>query len=315
MKKYKFILPLVSLTTIAPLASVVACNNAEKNKEPETLPGGTNTVNTKIDNVPTPLYQGKTFTLPTNLTLGMDLLVEDGKGHMNDISWKYSDDTGEHDGEMAGQADLMDAVFLPGRSGVAIALGATPGTSMWNIMLQKLQLDPAKTKYEDVKKDVKDALASADPRKAVADVIAKYNLPIDTKTFELGGNFGNAAGIARMMLNVSNNLYNTFVYGFGYLIGLNQPIPVAEIKTGKVINSPNPFIHLKIAEFEEPVLKVGQTVEWIIKEVKPATAAPTDGTPAPKDGSLKIELNIKDSNNSTIQKETFEITGFSDHTE
>lgn len=308
MKKYKFILPLLSLTTITPLVAIIACNDVEKSKNPETLSDGASDVGTKVNNTLKSLYQGKTFALPTNLTLGMDLLVEDGTGHMNDTNWKYTDDTGEHDGEMAGQADLMDAVFLPGRSGVAIALGAIPGTSMWNIMLQKLQLDPAKTKYEDVKKDVKDALASAYPRKAVADVIAKYNLPIDTKTFELGGNFGNAAGIARMMLGVSNNLYNTFVYGFGYLIGLNQPIPVSEIKAGKVINSPNPFIYLKIAEFEEPILKDGQTVEWIIKEVKPATTGQ-------KDGSLKIELNVKDSNAVTIQTETFEITGFSDHTE
>lgn len=82
MKKYKFILPLVSLATFAPLVSVVACNNGDKVKQPE----DTNGTDTKPSDVPTPLYQGKTFTLPTNLTLGMDLLVEDGKGHMNDTS-------------------------------------------------------------------------------------------------------------------------------------------------------------------------------------------------------------------------------------
>lgn len=279
---------------MAPIAAIVACDNKNASDD-------SNSNRQKS-------YQGKVFALPTNLSLGMDLLVEDGKGHMNDTSWKYTDDTGEHDGDMAGQSNLMDAVFLPGRSGVATALGALPGTSLWDIMLQKLNLDPNKAKYVEVKKDVVNALATENPRQSIADVITKYNLPIDTKTFILGGNFGDASGIVRMFLNVSNNLYNTFVYGFGYRIGLNQPIPLSEVKVGKIIKSPNPFIGLKIADFEEPTLKDKQTVEWVIKEVTPATSGQ-------KNGSLKIEFHLKDENQVTLKSETFEIKGFSEMTE
>lgn len=72
MKKNLLMTPLVVLTTVAPIAAIVACDNKNASDD-------SNSNRQKS-------YQGKVFALPTNLSLGMDLLVEDGKGHMNDTS-------------------------------------------------------------------------------------------------------------------------------------------------------------------------------------------------------------------------------------
>lgn len=78
MKKYVFITPLASLVTITPIVTIVACDNKQD--------GGDSSLGAVYVSNSSKSYQGKVFTLPTNLTLGMDLLVEDGKGHMNDTS-------------------------------------------------------------------------------------------------------------------------------------------------------------------------------------------------------------------------------------